>query len=386
MAKRVALLTNFLPHYRIPLLTALRQLVGDLRVLLSSRMERNRDWPVSWSSLQVVVQRSITWTRHFRNIHGYRDSSQIHIPWDTFFQLRSYRPDVIVSSEFGLRTLMSVLYRIAHREATLIVWATLSSHTEATHGRLRTALRRWIARRIDGAFVNGQSGQQYLAQIGYLGPVFTIPYVVDNEAFSGPSTVPSDGTLRLLYAGQLIERKGLHLFLPILARWCAAHPDRQISLCLAGDGPQRPVLASIPLPANLQLHFLGSVTPDQLPAHYHASSIFVFPTLGDEWGTVVNEALCAGLPVLGSSLSQAVEELIRESVNGWIFTPTDPDSVYAALNRALATGPATLHTMAAAARQSIASVTPAIVAGNMASAIHALSGRQRVPHRAAASL
>ena len=49
--------------------------------------------------------------------------------------------------------------------------------------------------------------------------------------------------------------------------------------------------------------------------------VLVFPTLADEWGLVVNEALAAGVPVLGSLYSQAVEELVRDGENGWTFRP-----------------------------------------------------------------
>ena len=41
---RVALLTNFIAPYRLPLLEALRDQVGDLRVLVSTPMERDRFW------------------------------------------------------------------------------------------------------------------------------------------------------------------------------------------------------------------------------------------------------------------------------------------------------------------------------------------------------
>ena len=52
---------------------------------------------------------------------------------------------------------------------------------------------------------------------------------------------------------------------------------------------------------------------------YAKASLFAFPTLADEWGVVVNEAMAAGLPVLGSIYSQAVEELVEDGVSGWVF-------------------------------------------------------------------
>jgi glycosyltransferase involved in cell wall biosynthesis len=378
VAKRVALLTNFLPHYRIPLLEALQSQVGQLRIFVSARMERDRDWRVHWGALDVVVQRSVSFTHTFRNAHGYRDSSQIHIPWDTFFRLLSFRPDAVISGEFGLRTAFSVLYRIAFPQARLILWATCSDHTEATRGRLRCALRKWLVRHVDGVFVNGAGGVRYLTAVGFAGPFFSVPYTIDNEAFAGNSEVEEDGTLRLIYSGQLIERKGLHLFLPALDEWCRRHPDRSIRLGIAGDGPERTRIQLLAGAPNLRLEFLGSVSPERLPAVYHASSIFVFPTLGDEWGTVVNEALCAGLPVLGSNYSQAVEELVTDGVNGWRYFPGRGAETYDALDRALSTSEEALALMSREARATMRGFTPEKIASVMAGAVDELS---RSPER-----
>ena len=44
---------------------------------------------------------------------------------------------------------------------------------------------------------------------------------------------------RLLYVGQLIERKGLLPFTQALARWASAHPERKVEFVLAGYGPLR---------------------------------------------------------------------------------------------------------------------------------------------------
>ncbi len=372
MKRRVALLTNFLPHYRIQLLTALGNLVGELKVFLSARMEGDRAWPVYWGSLDVVVQRSLSWTHSFRNVHGYGDSSNIHVPYDTLLQLRHYKPDVVVSAELGTRTAIAAIYRLLHPKTVLIVWATLSERTEATRGRLRVLLRRWILQRVDGAFVNGKSGAAYLRSLGFKKPIITVPCVVDNAAFTPISKAQAVPVRRLLYSGQLIERKGLHLFLPVLRQWCMDHPENSVLLRLVGDGPERNRIERMELPANLNLEMMGNVAPGSLPEFYRDASIFVFPTLGDEWGAVVNEALCAGLPVLGSVYSQAVEELICEGKNGWVFNPADPRETYEAIDRALTADQETLAAMSSAAQASIAGLTAEAVAARMADAIQAL--------------
>jgi glycosyltransferase involved in cell wall biosynthesis len=372
---RVALLTNFLPIYRVPLLESLAQNVGQLRVFLSVTMEGNRDWPVFWGSLDVVVHRSITIERNFRNAHGYTDQTFTHIPYDTLPLLWSYRPDVVVTSELGVRSLLARLYKLLRPSTKLIVWATLSEHTEESRGVTREMLRRWLLRRVDAVYVNGASGARYIRSLGYCGPISIVPYVADNYAFLDSGTRRRDHTLRLLYTGQLIERKGLNPFLQQLSRWCSVHQEKSVSLTVVGSGEQRDELERTELPSNLQIDFKGSMGFEQLPSQYHSAELYVYPTLADEWGLVVNEAMIAGLPVLGSRFSQAVEELVVDGVNGWIFTPTDEQDTYNAIERALQTDHETLETMSERAVSTVAALTQSAMAKRMSETILQVFGR-----------
>jgi hypothetical protein len=116
------------------------------------------------------------------------------------------------------------------------------------------------------------------------------------------------------------------------------------------------------------LSLLGAVDYDGLSRIYGDCGIFVLPTLADEWGIVVNEAMAAGLPVLGSIQAQAVEELVEDGHNGWRFDADSADSALAALSRALATTPEALEAMREAAQRTVAAITPDAMARRMRAA------------------
>jgi glycosyltransferase involved in cell wall biosynthesis len=103
-----------------------------------------------------------------------------------------------------------------------------------------------------------------------------------------------------------------------------------------------------------------------------ASDILVFPTLADEWGMVVQEALAAGVPVCGSLYSQAVEEFVRPGLNGWTFRPDRPREMAEALEAALATDRDKLDTMRVNARKSVESVTPEFVANGFLNVVRSV--------------
>jgi glycosyltransferase involved in cell wall biosynthesis len=270
------------------------------------------------------------------------------------------RPDVVISLEFGFRTLQAMLYRIFIPSSRLIVWVAVSERTEQGRGVIRRMLRQLIIKHADAFLVNGHSGRRYLMRFKVPKKrIFLVPPASDMEPFGNTSIErPQEIAYRLIYVGQLIERKGINLFLQVLCQWAIVHPDRRIEFWLAGEGPIRKELEVRTLPKNIFLLFLGNIDYDDLSQVYAKAGIFVFPTLADDWGMVVNEAMAAGLPVLGSIQSQAVEDLVQDGTNGWLFDPENPKDTFRALEKALETPFYVLETMRQKSRQTAMKITP----------------------------
>ncbi len=369
--QRIALLTNFIPPYRVPLYRSLARQVQELQIFLSTPMEANRQWPIAWADLAVQVQQSVTAPLVWRHPQGFRETLYVHLPYDTLVRLHRYQPDVVISGELGLRSLQALLYRATHPRSRLILWVTLSEHTEQNRGRGRALLRRLLLTRSDAVVVTGQSGARYVRHFGVLSERV---FVVDNPIDAAPwlaldlERTPIQAT-RLLYVGRLIELKGLDLLFDALHRYAVRKLHGVPELWLAGSGPLEPHLRARAAAAGVACRFLGNVPYALLPQVYAQAGILVFPTLGDNWGLVVNEALAAGMPVLGSRYSQAVEQLIVDGLHGWTFRPDVPAEFDAALDRALHTPPERLQQMRHAVREQIRPLTPEAVAGEFLKAI-----------------
>lgn len=372
---RVALLINFVAPYRVPLLERLRDLVGDLRVMVSTPMESDRAWIPDWGSLDVVVQRNVTLRTSVADPGGFRRNLQVHVPYDTLPRLLRYRPDAVISVELGPRTLQALAYKMLRPGTLLLVWCKLSEHSERGWGRVRHLVRSRIFRWADGVLVNGESGARYVARFGVPdGRTIRINQPVDVGRFAeARRTRPPGAALRLLHVGTLTERKGVVPFAERLIRWARGNPSRTLEMCWLGDGGQRGELEGLAWPDNLRPAFLGNKPYGEVPGIYAECDILVFPTLLDEWGLVVNEAMAVGLPVLGSVYSQAVEELFVEGQTGWVFDPLDDASAAAALDRALAATPEALAAMRVQARRRIAGLTPDTAARRISDAMHMLA-------------
>jgi glycosyltransferase involved in cell wall biosynthesis len=134
-----------------------------------------------------------------------------------------------------------------------------------------------------------------------------------------------------LGVGRHVEKKNWTMCLEAYRRYRLRSRESWWGLVLVGDGPERIRLEerirgqSIP-----DVYLPGAVAGDDLVSHYVAAGALVLPSLhGETWGLVVNEAMACGLPVLVSNQCGCVETLVQDGVNGWRFSPADPDELTA---------------------------------------------------------
>ena len=268
---------------------------------------------------------------------GFSQSQLVHIPYDTTLQLRRLRPDVVISAEMGVRSLLSALYCVAVPPCRLVIWADVSEVTEEGRGPIRLWARRWLIRRASAVLVNGASGRRYVEALGGARErIHTVPYATDVDLFLRQPVFRQPALCRrLLYVGRLIPSKGIPAFLAACTRWCEQHRSRTLEVLVVGDGELRSVLESWQPPANMSIQLENSTQYPDMPGVYQRAGVLVLPTLADTWALVVNEAMAAGLPVLGSVFSQAVDEMVVDGVNGWRFRSDDPEDSYRALSRVM---------------------------------------------------
>ena len=233
---RVALLMNFVAPYRVPLFERLRDMVGELRILISTPMESDRAWVPDWGNLDVVVQRNVTLRPSKVDALGFRRKLHVHVPYDTLPQLLRYRPDCVVSVELGPRTLQALAYKMLRPRTPLLVWCKLSEHSERGWGRVRTLARSAIFRWADGVLVNGESGARYVRRFGVPdGSIVRINQPVDVARFAAARRTRPDGAgERLLHVGMLNGRKGVVPFAERLIGWGQAQPVAHAGDVVAG--------------------------------------------------------------------------------------------------------------------------------------------------------
>ncbi|GIJ09567.1 hypothetical protein Van01_27810 [Micromonospora andamanensis] len=91
------------------------------------------------------------------------------------------------------------------------------------------------------------------------------------------------------------------------------------------------------MPANVEVRYLGELTPDQVRPTFNGYDAFLLPTLGENFGHVIMESLAASCPVVCSDRTPWSE--LIESGGGIVVRPLAQEELTAELDRLARTSP-----------------------------------------------
>jgi glycosyltransferase involved in cell wall biosynthesis len=373
---RVALLTNILTPYRVPVYRALAQTPGwILRVMLSAPSEFDRDWSVEADDLDTEVVRNWSIRRRLAS-RGRAASEQIvtlHMPYGLFASLRRFAPDVVVSAQLGVRTLLAALYCALFR-VPLVIWTYHSRVSATSANRFHRVLRRLLLARARAVVAMGTQAREVVEGLGTPSErIFDAPNAHDHAtvvaALLARPLLERRQAVRerlgcrervALVVGRLVPVKGID---PLLRAFERVPEEVRAgwSLLFVGSGPLRERLhESIVEREPGELLHVESVSSEQIIDYYAAADLLVFASLGDTWGLVVNEAFACGVPVLCSKFAGCADDMVRHGENGFVFDPSDPRAFTLALRTALDS--ADLATLGVAARATAEGFQPEAMA------------------------
>jgi glycosyltransferase involved in cell wall biosynthesis len=149
-------------------------------------------------------------------------------------------------------------------------------------------------------------------------PISVIPYGFPIDAFTPRVSAPS-GKFTVLAVGTHDLRKGTPYLLEAWRR--AAIPQAELHLV----GPLRLAKSFLDGYAGLFHHWPHAAKAD-LAARYAAADVLAFPTLGDGFGLVIQEAMSCGTPVITTPCGGG-PECIDDGANGWLVPPRDVEAL-----------------------------------------------------------
>lgn len=237
--------------------------------------------------------------------------------------LDDLRPDVVAIPGWAPHYAHSAIVW-AMRNAARVVVTSDSNRFDARRNPLLERSKRAILSHASAGFAAGQDARDYLVDLGLDPARIVLGYdVVDNAHFDRPDLIPATGRRGFLAIGRFVGRKNFPRLLQAYARYRDLRPADPWPLTLAGDGADRAALQTQAAHLGLADHvsFPGFVDYADLPGLYAAAGAFVLPSMVDQWGLVVNEAMAAGLPVMVSRHCGCARDLVQHNYNGRVFDP-----------------------------------------------------------------
>jgi glycosyltransferase involved in cell wall biosynthesis len=158
---------------------------------------------------------------------------------------------------------------------------------------------------------------------------------VRREPFAHPGADPFPqlrGRPRVVFLGRITLQKGVDTLVEAAAQLRA--PGVQV--VLVGDGPARERIERRirQLRIGDRVHIAGFIAHERVPAVLAAADVLVLPSVYEELGTVLVEALHAGLPVVAARVG-GIPAVVEDGVTGLLVAPRDPGALAAAIDRVL---------------------------------------------------
>jgi len=376
MKRRLAILTEIIAPYRIPVLNALVQNpdVDPFVIFLSETDPSLRRWRVYKDEIRFDYTVLPSWRRRVGKYNVLLNHGLSSV-------LDRVRPDAIVCGGYSYLSSWSASVWARRARIPFLLWceSTLKDQRSG-HGVIEFLKRRFV-QRCDAFVVPGKSAGEYLRALGVRGEIITAPNAVDIDFFSGAAQLSQCGSDPIerfglpgryfLYVGRLVTEKGIFELLDAYAKLDRSLKSA-VGLVFVGDGAQKhELMRRIAVISHAKVRCMDFLQREDLASVYGHAEALVLPTHSDPWGLVVNEAMACGLPIITTNAAGCARDLVEDSVNGFVVRPGDVAGLSSAMSR-LACDARIRQEMSSSSRERIQGYSPAACASGIAEAAKSL--------------
>jgi glycosyltransferase involved in cell wall biosynthesis len=282
--------------------------------------------------------------------------------WRRF--LNAHRPAVvIIAGYWPLSIALLSLVAIARRIPRILM--TESHAATAKRRGLGALAKRLVVSSFSAALVGGQPHKEYLLSLGFNSACIRAGYdCVDNDFFAKEAAVVRSDASKFraryllpnnffLSVGRHVPKKNIGTLITAYAGYCNRVFEKAFDLVIVGEGPLSNILreqcATLGLPVRdlssetfsagkpslspprlsgkSIVHFYGTRKINELPTFFALARAFVLPSIEEEWGLVVNEAMASVCPVIVSKRAGCAQDLLPEVLCDDILSSYPDDQI-----------------------------------------------------------
>ena len=222
-------------------------------------------------------------------------------------------------------------------------------------------VKHFLVRQFSSALVGGNPQKEYACDYGQHPEKVFLGYdVVDVNYFAKQAArwhaaapaqlpVPNLPDRYFLNLGRFVTKKNIPTLIKAYARLLQLYPLLDIALLLVGEGAEEASLRALatglqlpvrdglsatkPLQNKAEVVFYPFQQVEVTPLFFTRCEAFILPSMYEEWGLVVNEAMACETAVIVSKNVGCASDLVLDGVNGFLFDPTSEEQLLQALEK-----------------------------------------------------
>lgn len=253
---------------------------------------------------------------------------------DLFHRLRDARIDILLQDELNHPSLFDINRRLRAVKKFPIVSIVHHLRCYEAHAAWQKNFYRWVERRylasVDGFIFNSQTTRRAVSAILGRAPAnFVVAHPAGDrfqpaiDATMITARARQIGSLRIVFVGNLIPRKGLHTLLDALSKL----PGQSWQLTIVGNPNvdakyTRAIRQQINAHQLTQARLVGALQDNALANVLAQSHVLIVPSEYEGYGIVYLEAMSFGLPAIATTAG-AANEIIADGVNGFLVEPNN---------------------------------------------------------------
>lgn len=170
------------------------------------------------------------------------------------------------------------------------------------------------------AWVSGPYQFEFAKKMGFSNNVI-IYDMLSADTFKFKAEILPDkrpDSCSFLYVGNFRKVKGVDILAEAFNIYCNIHKGKWNLICI-GNGELEPLLKNNP-----RIEVIGFSSANQIVEISKRVGVFILPSRHDQWGVVVHEFTCLGLPLILSENVGARTTFFIDGFNGYQYYNNDP--------------------------------------------------------------
>jgi glycosyltransferase involved in cell wall biosynthesis len=265
---------------------------------------------------------------------------------NNIISLKKFQPDALLVYGWSFHSHLQIMRYFKGKIPVLFRGdSTLLDKAGFLHQIKRNIFLRWVYRFVDMAIYTGKSNKLYFYNAGLSDKQLVFgPHAIDNQRYSCKQQECREQALQfrehwgislsakvILFAGKFEAKKNPLL---LIEAFKDVVSKQDLHLIMVGNGELEGCI-KIEAQSSKNIHFMSFQNQSVMPALYAASDLFVLPSQGpgETWGLAINEAMASGKAVIVSDRCGCAADLVKDGVNGFVFTSGNKQQLTASIEK-----------------------------------------------------